>query len=86
MLGRAMARELGAQGYRVTVVCPGYVRTPMTERSLDDPETAAGILHEIPMGRPGTVEEVAALASLLASPEAVCVNGSVISIDDGRVA
>jgi len=86
MLARTLARDLGGQGFWVTAVCPGYVRTPMTEAYLDDPSTAAELLAEIPSGRFGEADEVAGLVAFLASPEAMYMNGSVVTIDGGRLA
>ena len=86
MLARTLARDLGAQGFWVTAVCPGYVRTRMTAPYLDDPATSAELLAEIPSGRIGEPDEVAALVSFLASPEASYMNGSVVTIDGGRLA
>ena len=86
LLGRSFARDLGGHGFWVTVVCPGYVRTRMTEPYLDDPETRAELLRWIPSGRVGEADEVASLVCYLASPEASYMNGSVVTIDGGRLA
>jgi NAD(P)-dependent dehydrogenase (short-subunit alcohol dehydrogenase family) len=86
LLARTFAKELGPRGFWVTVVCPGYVRTPMVDRYLDDPEVGPSIVSHIPLGRVGEAEEVAALVSFLAAPEAAYMNGSVITIDGGRLA
>jgi NAD(P)-dependent dehydrogenase (short-subunit alcohol dehydrogenase family) len=86
MLARSLARDLGGRGFWVTAVCPGYVRTRMTESYIDDPVTAAELLAEIPSGRFGEADEVAALVAFLASPEASYMNGSVVTIDGGRIA
>ncbi len=86
LLGRTFARDLGARGFWVTVICPGYVRTRMIEAYLDDEETARKLRENIPSGRFGEADEVAALVSFLASPEASYMNGSVITIDGGRLA
>jgi len=86
MLARSLARDLGGQGFWVTAICPGYVRTRMTEPYLDDPATAQHLLAEIPSGRFGEVDDVAALVAFLASPAASYMNGSVVTIDGGRVA
>ncbi len=53
LLGRSFARDLGGRGFWVTVVCPGYVRTRMTEPYLDNPATRAELLSWIPSGRIG---------------------------------
>ena len=86
MLARTLARDLGGQGFWVTAVCPGYVRTPMTESYIDDPVIAVELLAEIPSGRFGEADEVAAVVAFLASPEASYMNGSVVTIDGGRSA
>jgi NAD(P)-dependent dehydrogenase (short-subunit alcohol dehydrogenase family) len=84
LLARTMALDLADRGIAVTAICPGYVRTRMTEPYLDDPRLAAEILREIPAGRFGAPEEVAALVSFLASPEAAYMTGSTVGIDGGR--
>ena len=86
MLARTLARDLGGKGFWITAVCPGYVRTRMTESHLDDPVTAVELLADIPSGRFGEADEVAALVAFLASPEASYMNGSVVTIDGGRSA
>ncbi len=86
LLGRTFARDLGARGFWVTVVCPGYVRTRMTEGYFAEEETVDRLAAHIPSGRVGEPGEVAGLVSFLASPEASYMNGSVITIDGGRVA
>jgi NAD(P)-dependent dehydrogenase (short-subunit alcohol dehydrogenase family) len=86
LLGRTMARELAPRGFWVTIVCPGYVNTPMSEPYLHDPAVGAEIVRRIPDGRVAEPEEVAALVSFLASREAAHMNGSVITIDGGLLA
>ena len=58
----------------------------MTEPYIDDPVIAAELLAEIPSGRFGEADEVAAVVAFLASPEASYMNGSVVTIDGGRSA
>jgi NAD(P)-dependent dehydrogenase (short-subunit alcohol dehydrogenase family) len=86
LLARTMAKELGRRGFWVPIVCPGYVRTPQVQAYLDDPEIAADIVRQIPLGRVGSAEEIAALVSFLARPEAAYLNGAVINVDGGRMA
>jgi NAD(P)-dependent dehydrogenase (short-subunit alcohol dehydrogenase family) len=86
LLARTMAKELGRRGFWVPIVCPGYVRTPQVDKYLDDPEIAADILRQIPLGRVGTADEIADLVSFLARPEAAYLNGAIVNVDGGRMA
>jgi 3-oxoacyl-[acyl-carrier protein] reductase len=79
-----MAREYGSRGITVNAVCPGYIETDMTS-SL--PEKARErLLSEIPTGRLGSLEEVAAAIGFLVSESASYVNGAVLAIDGGMTA
>ena len=86
----AMTRELavvyGRRGIRVNAICPGPVRTPMTEAFFDTPEKWVSRRRYMPMGRLGTVEEVAAVALFLASDEASYVTGAAYAVDGGITA
>jgi NAD(P)-dependent dehydrogenase (short-subunit alcohol dehydrogenase family) len=76
MLTRSLALELAADGIRVNAVAPGAIAT---ERNVE----AEALDEEVPLGRPGTPEEVAALVSYLASEEAGYVTGASFLIDGG---
>lgn len=78
---RALARELGGRGITSNVVAPGFIDTDMTAVLSD--EQRAAILGQIPAGRYGTTEEVAAVVAFLAGPTAGYVNGAVIPVDGG---
>jgi NAD(P)-dependent dehydrogenase (short-subunit alcohol dehydrogenase family) len=78
MLTRALALELAPDGIRVNAVAPGVIET---ERNVE----ADDLVREIPLGRPGTPEEVAALVSWLVSDEAGYVTGSSVVIDGGAI-
>jgi NAD(P)-dependent dehydrogenase (short-subunit alcohol dehydrogenase family) len=84
-LTRAAALEHAKDNIRVNAVGPGYIRTPLAERALDEAGLAARIaLH--PLGRLGTVDEVADLVCWLASEGASFATGSFYPIDGGYLA
>jgi NAD(P)-dependent dehydrogenase (short-subunit alcohol dehydrogenase family) len=86
-LTRTAAVEYGAKGIRVNALCPGAVRTPMTERLLGaDPERSERMAQFIPMARFGTPDEVAEAAVWLCSDAASYVNGLALPIDGGYLA
>jgi NAD(P)-dependent dehydrogenase (short-subunit alcohol dehydrogenase family) len=84
MLAKTMALDLAERGIAVTAVCAGYIRTRMTEPYLDDHELVPQLLADIPAGRFGEPDEVAALVSFLATPEAAYMTGAAVEICGGR--
>jgi len=85
-LTRALAVELAPRGVRVNAVAPTFVDTPMTRPFLADPSFRAGVLERIPLGRLGSVEDVAAAVVFLASPAAALVTGASLLVDGGWTA
>lgn len=85
-LTREAALELAAHSIRVNAIAPGVVETPLTEKSLADPEARAYILGSTPLGRLGEVEDIAYAAVYLASEESKFVTGSVLYVDGGWTA
>lgn len=79
--GRSLARELGSRGITTNVIAPGFIDTDMTAALSE--EQRASILGQIPAGRYGSVDEVAAVAAFLASPGSAYINGAVIPVDGG---
>lgn len=80
-LTRSLARELISRNITVNAVAPGFIETDMT---VNMPEKAKdGMLAQIPAGRPGTPEDVAAAVKYLASESAGYVTGQVIHVNGG---
>ena len=85
-LTKAMAAELAPKGVRVVSVAPTFILTPLTKPFLADPAFNKWVTDRIPLGRLGTVEEVAAAVVFLASPAASLVTGSALLLDGGWTA
>ncbi len=80
------ANELGPYGIRVNAVCPGLIRTRLTEALFRDPALAKPYFQHIPLGRGGTPEEVAAAVLFLASEAAGYITGATLLVDGGQMA
>lgn len=85
MFTRDLAVELGPLGITINNVAPGAVATPINKNLLDNKEELSALLRNIPLGRMGTVDDVAALASFLASDDAAYVTGSTFIVDGGLI-
>jgi len=94
-LTRSLAVDYGPRGVRVNALCPGWVRTPMSEREMDtlgemrdvDREGAfALVTKDLPLRRAADPSEIASVALFLASDEASFVTGAVIVADGGSTA
>ena len=80
-LARAIARELGSRSITANVIAPGFIDTDMTAAVSE--ARKAEILAGVPLGRYGTVDEVAGTAVFLASDAAAYINGAVVPVDGG---
>jgi NAD(P)-dependent dehydrogenase (short-subunit alcohol dehydrogenase family) len=85
-LTKAMAVELAPKGVRVVSIAPTFIKTPLTEPFFADPAFSKWVHDRIPLGRLGTVEEVANAVVFLASPAAGLVTGSSLLVDGGWTA
>jgi NAD(P)-dependent dehydrogenase (short-subunit alcohol dehydrogenase family) len=86
MLTRVLALELAPHGITVNALCPGVIATETIAAQSRDPERAAehaAKLKRIPLGRPGTPEEVAATALFIVSPAARYMTGACVVLDGG---
>ncbi|HEY4373311.1 MAG TPA: 3-oxoacyl-ACP reductase FabG [Burkholderiales bacterium] len=78
---RALAREIGSRGITVNCVAPGFIDTDMT-KGLGEAQSAA-LMTQIPLGRLGTVEDIAAAVAFLASPAAGYITGTTLHVNGG---
>ncbi len=78
---KSLAQEVASRGITVNAVAPGFIDTDMT-RKLND-QQKAGALQQIPMGRMGAAEEIAAAIAFLASDQAAYITGETIHVNGG---
>lgn len=83
MLMRNLSIELAPYKINCNNIAPGAIATPINQKVLDDPEQKVNALSEIPWGRFGKPEEVAAVALFLAGSESEYVTGSTYYVDGG---
>jgi 3-oxoacyl-[acyl-carrier protein] reductase len=85
---KTLSIELGAHGINVNTICPGYIDTTRLEKVFGAPGESAGamrkdLIAQIPLGRIGTVGDVASLVALLVSPRGNYITGTTIQVDGG---
>jgi 3-oxoacyl-[acyl-carrier protein] reductase len=80
---KSLAKEVGARNITVNAVAPGFVPTALTDVLSD--EMTAEVVKTTPLGRLGTVADVAHAVLFLASDEAAFITGQVLTVDGGLV-
>ncbi|HLN24426.1 MAG TPA: beta-ketoacyl-ACP reductase [Patescibacteria group bacterium] len=80
-MSKALAQEVASRGITVNCIAPGFITSAMTDALNDDQK--AKLLTGIPLGRMGSVEEIAAAALYLASNEAAYVTGQTLHVNGG---
>lgn len=80
-LTKTLARELAGRGVTVNALAPGFIDTEMTQAMKDGVLEAA--LAQVPAGRLGKAQEIAAAVGFLCSPQAAYITGAVLQVDGG---
>jgi NAD(P)-dependent dehydrogenase (short-subunit alcohol dehydrogenase family) len=85
-LTKSLARDLGPAGIRVNAICPGLIRTPLTEQYFEEEAFEEGLRTVVPLGRAGIAADVADAALYLASDRSAYVSGIAVTVDGGWLA
>jgi len=80
-LTKGVAKELASRNITANVVAPGYIETDMTANLPDKAKEA--MVSQIPLGRPGTAEDIAAAVVFLASDKAAYITGQTLHVSGG---
>lgn len=86
MYTKQIACEWAKYGITANAIAPTFVRTPINEFQLDDPEFYNKLVNRIPLGRIGTGKDIAAAAIFLASDASAFITGQILSVDGGLTA
>jgi 3-oxoacyl-[acyl-carrier protein] reductase len=81
-LTKSMGRELISDGIRVNAIAPGIIETPFHEK-FTPPEVMRGLMANVPIGRPGTAEEMACVIAFLASDQSRYLVGATLDANGG---
>ncbi|HEY1016698.1 MAG TPA: 3-oxoacyl-[acyl-carrier-protein] reductase [Herpetosiphonaceae bacterium] len=79
---KTLAQEMGSRGITANAICPGFIETDMTAAAMND-ELRAAAVGRVPLGRLGTVEDIAAPVVFLASDAAAYITGQTLAVDGG---
>ncbi len=85
-LTKSLSRDLAPEGIRVNAICPGVIRTPLTESYWSDERFGRDLERVVPLGRAGAPGDVAQAALYLASPMSAYVTGVALTVDGGWLA
>lgn len=86
MFTRSLSLDHGADGVRINCVCPGLIDTAMADWMTSRPEALEEWRQRVPAQRIGIPEDIAAMVSFLASPDADYIHGAVLVVDGGTSA
>ena len=78
---KSLAQEVGSRGITVNCVAPGFIDTDMTKELPE--EQRARLLQQIPLGRLGAADDIAAAVAFLASPSASYISGETLHVNGG---
>lgn len=78
---KSLAQEVASRGITVNAIAPGFIETDMTSELSADQQTA--LLSQIPLGRMGSVQEIASVVSFLVSQDAGYITGETINVNGG---
>jgi len=82
---KGLSTELARDGIYVNCVAPGWVETDMAAPALHDPQISRKVYSNIPLGRAGKPEEIAATVLFLCTPHAGFITGEIVNVNGGAV-
>jgi NAD(P)-dependent dehydrogenase (short-subunit alcohol dehydrogenase family) len=83
---KSMAIEWGRRGIRVNTICPTFIKTPLAEQTLANPDRVRWIEDKIKLGRMGELEDIMGPVTFLASDASAMITGTALLVDGGWTA